>query len=80
MNSEKINLLRDFVKWARTTASKSANLSISIWQHSSDDKESTEYCVWVNDLINKRSEDLDALIGMIPKFKQLIELNMEVAA
>jgi len=80
MNSEKINLLRDFVKWARTTASKSANLSISIWQHSSSNEESTEYCVWVNDLINKRSEDLDALIGMIPKFKQLIELNMEVAA
>ena len=80
MNNEQINLLRDFATWVRVNIGKSANISISIWEHSCSDESSIEYCVWVHDLINKRSEDLNELVGMIPKFKQLCELNMEVAA
>ena len=80
MLNDKINQLREFAKWVRVNIGKSANVDISIWCHTCTDEESTEYRIWVDGVLNKASKDLDYLVGMIPKFKQLCELNMEVAA
>ncbi len=82
MNNDKFNLLRDFAKWVRVNTNKSANIEMNIWCHKSSldlDDERTEYRVWVDGVINKSSENLDELVGMIPKFKLSCELNMEVA-
>lgn len=78
--NEKINLLREFANWVRVNIGKSANIDVSIWCHTCSGDESIEYSVWVDGLISKRSKCLDELVGMIPKFKQYCELNMEVAA
>ena len=78
--NEQINKLREFANWVRVNIGKSANIDISIWCHTCSGEESTEYTVWVDGLISKRSKSLDELVGMIPKFKQYCELNMEVAA
>ena len=80
MINEQINQLREFAKWVRVHIGKSANIDISIWCHTCSNDESTEYRVWVDGLLNKSSRDLNQLVGMIPKFKQLCELNMELAA
>lgn len=80
MMNEQINLLRELANWVRVTVGKSANLDISIWCHTCSGDESIEYRFWVDGLIHKKSESLDELVGMIPKFKQYCELNMEVAA
>lgn len=78
--NEQINQLRDFIKWVRVHTDKSANIEVNFWQHKSSEEQEVSYRVWVSDLINKSSNDLNKLVGMIPKFKQLCELNMEVAA
>lgn len=80
MINEQFNLLRDFAEWVRVHTGKSANIEVSIWCHSKSSEESTEYSVWVEGLIRKRSKNLDELVEMIPKFKQFCELNMEVSA
>jgi len=80
MINEQINKLREFAAWARTTLGKAANIDISIWCHRSDTDESIEYRIWVDDLIQKSSKNLDELVDMIPKFKIFCELSMEVAA
>lgn len=80
MINEQLNLLREFANWVRVHIGKSANIDISIWCHTCSGDESTEYSVWVDGLISKRSKDLNELVGMIPKFKSFCELHMEVAA
>lgn len=80
MINEQFNLLRDFAKWVRVNVGKSANIEMNVWCHTVSSEESIEFRVWVEGLINKSSKNLDELVGMIPKFKQLCELNMEVAA
>ena len=80
MINEQINQLREFAKWVRAHIAKAANVEIDFWFHTGSDEESTEYRVWVEGIFNKSSKDLDYLVGMIPKFKQLCELNMEVSA
>jgi len=80
MINEQFNLLREFAHWVRVHIGKTANIDMSVWCHTSSEEESTEYSVWVDGLIHKKSTSLDELVGMIPKFKMLCELNMEVAA
>ena len=80
MNIEKINLLREFCKWVRENTNKSAIIDIKFWQFSCENKESIEYQLYVSNLINKSSNNIDVLVNLIPKFKLMCELNMEVAA
>lgn len=80
MNNEQLNLLRDFATWVRVNIGKSCNIEVNFWSYSSQEEQETQYRVWVQDIINKSSNSLEQLVGMIPKFKQLCELNMEVAA
>ena len=80
MINEQFNLLREFAQWVRVNIGKSANIEMNVWCHTCNNEESTEYRVWVDGVLNKSSKDLNYLVGMIPKFKQLCELNMEVAA
>ncbi len=80
MINEQFNLLREFANWVRVHIGKTANIEMNVWCHTCNDDESIEYQVWVDGLISKRSKSLDELVGMIPKFKLLCELNMEVAA
>ena len=78
--NEQINQLREFANWVRVNVGKSSNIEISMWCHTCSGDEKTEYRFWVDGLIHKKSDNLDELVGMIPKFKQYCELNMEVAA
>lgn len=76
--NEKINKLREFGNWIRVNIGKSSNLEISIWHHKCSDEQVTEYNFWVEGLINESSDNIDEIIGMIPKFRQYCELNKEV--
>lgn len=80
MINEQLTKLREFANWVRVNVGKAANIEISIWCHTCSGDESTEYRVWVDGLIHKRSSDLGELVGMIPKFMSFCELSMEVAA
>jgi hypothetical protein len=78
--NEQINQLREFANWVRVNVGKSSNIEISMWCHTCSGDEKAEYRFWVDGLIHKKSDSLDELVGMIPKFRQYCELNMEVAA
>lgn len=80
MFNEQFNQLRDFAQWVHVTLNKAANIDVSIWRHTSSDEETTEYSIWVDGLIRKRSSDLNELVGMIPKLKDYCCLSMEFEA
>ena len=79
MNTE-INEVREFIKWARENTGKYANFTIKFWRFSCDNCEKIKYEIYVEDIINKSSENLLDLLDRIPKFKQLCLLAMEVAS
>ena len=67
--SNEINVIRELMTWIRTNTGKSVNFSVNHWSFKADGSETTEYKLWV-----------DELISLIPSIKQYCTLNMELAA
>jgi hypothetical protein len=78
--SNEINVIRELMTWIRTNTGKSVNFSVNHWSFKADGSETTEYKLWVDELINKSTETIDELISLIPSIKQYCTLNMELAA
>jgi hypothetical protein len=80
MNIQQINKMRDLTQWIKENFNKSANFEINFWSHTFQDDQTTEYQIWIEGVINKKSKCLDELVKSIPSIKMMCELNRELSA
>jgi hypothetical protein len=80
MNIQAVNQVRDLIQWIKLNTDKSANFEIDFWAHRSEEKETVNYKLWVNDLLNIQTENLSELVERLNDIKQLCTLHKELAA
>lgn len=80
MNVEKIQVVRDLIQWIKNTTNKSANFEIDFWAYRSDEKETVNYKLWVDGLLNITTENISEIVERLNDIKQLCTLHKELAA
>jgi hypothetical protein len=79
MNQQQIQEIKLFSHWAKDTLNKTVNFSISFWNHSFDDEETTCYRLWISETINKETESLEELVKELPKLKTFCLMKKELS-
>lgn len=75
MNTKSIEQLKDFTLWAKKVTGKSVNFEIKFWSYSHAEETKIEYSLWIEDLFSYRTEDVRALIALLPYLNQLCNEN-----
>lgn len=66
-----IQQLKDFTLWARKLTGKSANFEIKFWSYGHATETKTEYSLWIEDIFHYTTDDLRALMALLPYLNQL---------
>lgn len=75
MNMKDVEKLKDFTLWAKKLTGKTVNFEIKFWSYSHADLPKTEFSLWIEDLFHYTTQDLRALIALLPYLNVLCNEN-----